>query len=50
MLQYSQIPEFLKIAVRSTFGKNIPWKMSDFFRTKNDFKKCILSQIELIRN
>ena len=24
--------------------------MSDFFRTKNGFKKCILSQIELIRH
>ena len=23
--------------------------MSDFFTTKNGFKKCILSQIELIR-
>ena len=49
MLQYSQIPKFLKTAARYTFGKNIPWKMSDFFRTKNGFKKCILSQIELIR-
>ena len=50
MLQYSQIPEFLKTATRSTFGRDIPWKMSDFFRTKNGFKKCILSQIELIRH
>ena len=38
MLQYSQIPEFLKTAARSTFGRNIPC-----------FRKCILSQIELIR-
>ena len=50
MLQYSQIPEFLKPAARSTFGRNIPWKMSGFFRTKTGFKKCILSQIKLIRH
>ena len=48
MLQYSQIPEFLKTVTRSTFERNIPWKMSGFFRTKNGFKQCILSQIELI--
>ena len=50
MLQYLQIPEVLKTAAGSTFGGNIPWKMNDFFRTKNGFKKCILSQIELIRH
>ena len=46
----SQIPEFLKTTARSTFRRNIPWKISDFFRTKNGFKKRILSQIELIRH
>ena len=50
MLQYSQIPEFLDTAARSTFGRNIQWKMSDFFRTKSGFKKCILSHIELIKH
>ena len=50
MLQYSQIPVFLKIVARGTFGRNIPRKMSDFFRTKNGIKKCILSEIELIRH
>ena len=49
MLQYSQIPEFLK-TTRSTFGRDIPWKVSDFFRTKNDLKKCIWSQVKLIRH
>ena len=42
-------PEFLKTAARSTFGGNIPWKMSNFCRTKDGFKKCALSQIELIK-
>ena len=42
--------EFLKTADRSTFGRNISWKVGDFFRTKHSFKKCILSQIELIRH
>ena len=50
MLQYSQIHKFLKNAVRSTFRRNILGKMSDFFRTKNDFDKCLLSKIELIRH
>ena len=50
MLQYSQIPEFLKTVARGTLGRNIPWKMREFFRTKNGFKKCILSQVELIRH
>ena len=50
MLQYSQIPEFLDTAARSTFERDIQWKMSDFFRTKSGFKKCILSQIELIKH
>ena len=50
MLQYSQIPEFLDTAARSTFERDIQWKMSDFFRTKSGFKKCILCQIELIKH
>ena len=50
MRQYSQIPEFLETAARSTFEGNIPWKMSHFFKTKNGFKKCILSQTKLIRH
>ena len=50
LLQYSQIPEFLKIAAKSTFGRNIPWKIIDFFRRENGFKKCILSEIGLIRH
>ena len=50
MLQYSQIHKFLKNAVRSTFRSNILGKMSDFCRTKNDFDKCLLSKIELIRH
>ena len=50
MLQYSQIPDFSKTTTRSTFGRNIPWKISDFFTTKNGFEKCILRQIELIRH
>ena len=50
MLQYSQIHKFLKTAVRTTFGRNILGKMSDFFRTKNDFGKCFSSKIELIRH
>ena len=50
MLQYSQITKSLKTAARSTFARNIPWKVRDFFRTKNGFKKCILSQIKLIRH
>ena len=48
MLSYSHIPEFSKTAASSTFGRNILWKMSDFFRTKNGFKKVKL--IELIRH
>ena len=50
MLQYSQMPEFLKTAARSTFERNNPWKMRAFFRTKNGFKKYILSQTKLIRH
>ena len=50
MLQYSQILEFLKTAARSIFGRDIPWKISDFFQNKKWLiEKCILSQIELIR-
>ena len=44
------LTEFLKIAAKSAFGRNIPWKMIDFFRRDNGFKKCILSQIGLIRH
>ena len=44
----SQIPEFLKTDARSTFGRNIPWKMIDFFRAKNGFKKMYFKSNQIL--
>ena len=41
MLQYSQIPEILKTAARSTFGRNIPWKISIFSEQKMILKNAL---------